>query len=490
MRGNDLLSEIPELNSILDLAGVSEIPKMNVAVFVGTSEDTSRPHASKIYPGITFQTAWGAIASQLAENAGDPSLYEYVRSADEKSISPGSRALAEMFDACGPCLVLMDEVVAYARKLDGARNLPAGTFDNFLSFMQEITEAAKLSKNSMVVATIPESNIEAGGESGQKALDAVEHTFGRVEAIWKPVAADEGFEIVRRRLFREINCGYENIPALVANSFSKMYADNKNDFPAESWGIDYRDRIISCYPIHPEIFDRLYGDWATLPTFQRTRGVLRLMAAVIHELWTCEDASPLIMPGSIPIFADSVGGELKNYLPEKDSWNTVVDKEIDGKGSIPFRKDNEIPRFGKKSAARRVARTIMLGSAPSSRAQAVRGIDKTRIRLGVVRPGEGIADFNDALGTLQSELAYLYTDSSGNRFWYDTKPTLRKTVDERKTRIPDSDVRREIISRLKKMGSVKPFAGVHICPGASGDVPDSDSARLVVLAPDCLFNTE
>lgn len=486
MRGNNLPALIPELNGVLDSAGVSEIPKTNVAVFVGTSEDVSSSHTSN---GITYQTAWGAIAAQLAKNAGNPSLYEYVRSADEKSVAPGSRALAEMFDACGPCLVLMDEVVAYARKLEGARNLPAGTFDNFLSFMQEITEAAKLSKNSMVVATIPESNIEAGGETGQKALDAVEHTFGRVEAIWKPVAADEGFEIVRRRLFCEINHGHENIPSLVANSFSKMYADNKNDFPAESWGIDYRDRIVSCYPIHPEIFDRLYGDWATLDKFQRTRGVLRLMAAVIHELWVSNDGSPLIMPGTIPISADSVGGELKRYLPEKDTWNTVIDKEIDGKSSIPYRKDKEIQRFGDKLAARRVARAIMLGSAPSSRAQAVRGIDKSRIRLGVVCPGEGIADFNDALGTLQSELAYLYTDSSGCRFWYDTKPTLRKTVDERKARIPDSDVKREIISRLKKIGGVKPFAGVHICPGASGDVPDVDSVRLVVLAPDCVYSS-
>lgn len=48
---------------------------------------------------------------------------------------------------------------------------------------------------------------------------------------------------------------------------------------------DRERRIKAASPIHPEIFDRLYTDWSTLIKFQRTRGVLRLVAAVIHSLW-------------------------------------------------------------------------------------------------------------------------------------------------------------------------------------------------------------
>ena len=101
---------------------------------------------------------------------------------------------------------MIDELVAYAKKLWKVDGLPAGSFDNLISFIQEITEAARASQNSLVVASIPESAIEIGeeGSGGQQALAAIEHTFGRMEAIWKPVAADEGFEIVRRRLF--LNC--------------------------------------------------------------------------------------------------------------------------------------------------------------------------------------------------------------------------------------------------------------------------------------------
>ena len=75
----------------------------------------------------------------------------------------------------------------------------------------------------------------------------------------------------------------------------------------------------SCYPIHPEVFDHLYEEWSTLDKFQRTRGVLRLMAAVIHELWMNNDASAMIMPGSIPLDVPVVRDELTRYLPEE--WN-------------------------------------------------------------------------------------------------------------------------------------------------------------------------
>jgi predicted AAA+ superfamily ATPase len=207
--------------------------------------------------------------------------------------------------------------------------------------------------------------------------------------------------------------------------------------------------MVSCYPIHPEVFDRLYEDWATLERFQRTRGVLRLMAAVIHELWMGNDASLMIMPGSIPLDVPNVRDELTRHLSE--GWNALVDREVDGKNSIPYRKDQSNPRYGGKLAARRIARTVMLGSAPTSRDQNVRGIESSRIRLGVVQPGENIANFNDALSTLTSALAYLYTNPSGDRFWYDTRPTLRKTVEDRATQIASSDVEYEIETKLRSL---------------------------------------
>lgn len=479
LRGKAPLEKIPTVRPVLAEAGVGHLPAVHVAVLVGTALDPSRSRRPQNLPGVTINTLWGEMAAQLALSAGSPRLYDIVKEADKKRVSPGSEALKRLFDACGSCLILMDELVAYAKRIYGVNGLPAGSFDNFISFIQEITEAARASKSSLVVASIPESDIEVGGEAGKTALEAIEHTFGRMEAIWKPVAASEGFEVVRRRLF--LDCKNPSAREMVCSHFSALYRENPTDFPLEVREVEYRNRLLACYPIHPEVFDRLYEDWATLERFQRTRGVLRLMAAVIHELWMGSDAGLLIMPGSLPLDVSAVRDELTRHLPE--GWNSLVDREVDGKRSVPWQQDKNVLRYGKVLASRRVARTIMLGSAPTVRQQNVRGIEASRIRLGVVQPGEQIAVFNDALGSLQNSLAYLYTNPSGDRFWYDTRPTLRKTVEDRATQFSASEVEYEIERRMKKLRLEPPFKGIHICPASSLDVPDDQTVRLVILSP-------
>lgn len=479
MRSRSRVGQIANLAPVLEAAGVSEVPEVHVAVLVGTALNPANAKRPATMPGITVNTLWGEMAFQLAESAGKPELYDYVKEADKRGVSPGSEALANLFDACGCCLVLMDELVAYAKKLYGAEKLPAGTLDNFITFIQELTEAARASKCSLVVASIPESDNEIGGEAGQRALEQIEHTFGRMESIWKPVGASEGFEVVRRRLF--LNCKDEAARDEVCFAFSKMYGENTAEFPTESRELEYRERMVSCYPIHPEVFDRLYEDWATLERFQRTRGVLRLMAAVIHELWMSRDPSPMIMPGSFPLDVPGVRDELTRYLD--DNWNAVVDSEVDGKQSIPYRNDGNNGRYGSLLASRRVARTVMLGSAPDVGGQSARGIERAHVRLGTVQPGENISVFNDALGTLQTSSSYLYSDANGNRFWYDTRPTLRKVAEDRAQMVKDSDALFEVEGRLKRLRKTEPFAGIHVCPASTLDVPDDQSLRLVVLPP-------
>ena len=111
----------------------------------------------------------------------------------------------------------------------------------------------------------------------------------------------------------------------------------------------------------------------------------------------------------------------------------------------------------------------------------MRGIEASRIRLGVVQPGESIADFNDALNTLRGSLAYLYTNPTGDRYWFDTRPTLRKTAQDRATQFSEIDVEYEIETRLRKLRKEEPFAGLHVCPSSSLNVTDDQAVRLVIL---------
>ena len=343
--------------------------------------------------------------------------------------------------------------------------------------MQSLTEAVKTAERSQLVASIPESDIEIGGEAGQAALERIQQTIGRLEGIWRPVGPDEGFEIVRRRLFSPVK--NETDRDAVCRAFTQLYDENPSDFPVECRDAPYLDRLRRAYPIHPELFDRLYDDWSPLDNFQKTRGVLRLMAAVIHHLWINEDRSPLILPGSIPLDSPRVREELLRYLPE--SWNAVVDKDVDGDRSEPRAIDEGNTRFGEISAARRVARTIFMGSAPHGSGQAVRGLEEMHIRLGAAQPDEHVSVFNDVTKRLTDRLTHLYTRAQ--RYWYDTHPNLRRTMEDRAAKLEIEVVEREIVRRLRQQTQRRgDFKAVHPCP-VSADVPDESTARLVILSP-------
>lgn len=477
-KNKNTVEKIPVVKKIINDCGLDSLPEMHVAVLNGTSLDPTKKRIPNNMPGISINTMWGEMAYQLALSANKPELYDIIKESDKRAVSPGNKALAELFDQCGTCVILIDELVAYARKLYTNNSLPAGTFGNFLTFVQELTEAAKISKSSLVIASIPESDIEIGGEAGQKALESIEHTFGRVESVWKPVGANEGFEIVRRRLFLE--CTDTQARDEVCKHFSELYLNNPEAFPVDCKEVEYRQRLVSCYPFHPSLFDLLYNEWATLEHFHKTRGVLRLMAALVHNLWVDGDNSLMIMPGSLTLSDSTVRDELLRYLGGE--WNSIIDNEIDGKHSVPYEQESLVGRYGGCMACRRVTRTIMLGSAPSTKNQNLRGIEKSDIMLGVAQPGENISIFADALSTLQTKLTYLYSNADGNRFWFDTRPTLRKTAADRASQISLTAVNNEITRRLQSIrkGDSR-FSAIYTAPHSSYDVPDEQSVRLVLL---------
>ncbi|MDU6725433.1 MAG: DUF499 domain-containing protein, partial [Bradyrhizobium sp.] len=387
----------------------------------------------------------------------------------------------------------------YARQLHDQSDLPAGGFETQFTFAQALTESAKLAKNCLLVVSLPASDtagsphtqaddVEVGGIRGREALDRLRNVVGRVESSWRPATAEEGFEIVRRRLFEPISGEMFKQRDLTARAFGDLYQAQAAEFPPECHAGDYERRIQAAYPIHPEIFDRLYTDWSTLVKFQRTRGVLRLMAAVIHSLWEKGDRSPLILPSTVPIDDPRVQFELTRYL--SDNWVPIIEKDVDGPNSLPLRIDGEVPNLGKLSATRRVARTIYLGSAPTT-AAAHRGLEDRRVKLGCVVPGETPAVFGDALRRLASVATYLYQD--GPRAWYDTQPTVTKLAEDRAEQLkrdPDkvaAELEARLRADLKRDGD---FSRIHPMPRSGADVPDDYDARLVVLPAEHAYTKE
>jgi predicted AAA+ superfamily ATPase len=487
-------AELPGIESVLKEAGVTTLPEVRRVVLVGNRLSPGNPLKKR--DGTVVRTLWGELAWQLGFAAGGEEeakrAYGYIAADDEHATSPGDR-LRELFNKYGPCLILIDEWVAYARQLHDEADLPGGSFETQFTFAQALTESARAARNCLVVVSLPASegpgsphsqaeDVEVGGLRGREALERLRNVIGRMESSWRPASAEEGFEIVRRRLFEPFT-DPEQFKArdVVARAFADLYRTQREEFPRECSEADYEERIRAAYPIHPEVFDRLYTDWSTLLKFQRTRGVLRLMAAVIHCLWAKGDRSPLILPSSIPIDDPRVQFELTRYLSE--NWVPVIEKDVDGPGSLPARLDGEVPNLGKYSACRRVARTIYLGSAPVATA-ANKGLDDRRVKLGCVMPGEPPAIFGDALRRMAGSATYLYQD--GTRYWYSTQPTVTKLAEDRAEQLrrePDKvlqEIERRVRQDVRQMGD---FKGVHVFPQSPAEVPDDTDVRLVVLSP-------
>ena len=483
------------VDAILQSAKISKPPSVKRVVLVGNRISPGNPVTKA--DGTVVRTLWGELVWQLGYAAGGikeaAKAFKRIKADDENATCPGD-VLRELLNQYGPCLILIDEWVAYARQLHDQSDLPAGSFETHFTFAQALTESAKLAKQCLLVISLPASDttgsphaiaedVEVGGERGRAALDRLRNAVGRVEASWRPASAEESFEIVRRRLFEPLVEQPQFVARdTVARAFYDLYRTQHQEFPPECRDSDYEKRLKAAYPIHPEIFDRLYTDWSTLVKFQRTRGVLRLMAAVIHSLWAKGDRNPLILPSTIPIDDPRVQFELTRYL--SDNWVPVIEKDVDGPSALPFRLDGEVQNLGKYAACRRVARTIYLGSAPTATA-AHRGIEDRRIRLGCVMPGEAPAVFGDALRRLATAATYLYQD--GARYWYSTQPTVTKIAEDRAeqlTREPDKvahEIEKRIRTEVRQSGD---FRRVHPLPLSSQDVPDETDARLVVLSID------
>jgi predicted AAA+ superfamily ATPase len=479
------LSAFPqEVQELFVASGYAELPtKVNRVAIVGNH---FAPSGEAKPDGTFVRTTWGELAWQLGGAEG----YTIVADADQSSTPPG-RALHTLLAKYAPAVILIDEWVAYARSLFGREDVVGGTFDDQFTFAQALTEAAKGTSGVLLAISIPASSSgddgapvpgsaeEVGGAHGLEALKRLQNVVRRVADQWRPASSDEAYHIVRQRLF--VNPDAEALAAIgeTARKFVDYYRKNHDDFPREVRETDYEDRIKRTYPIHPELFDRLYEDWSSLERFQRTRGVLRLMNTVIHSLWIGEDTSPLIMPGSIPLATASVNSELTQYL--QDSWKAIIDADVDGPNSEPVKIDAAKPLFGQRSLTKRLARTVFFGAAPTI-GSAHKGLETQRVFLGTAVPGDVPGNFHAALTQLGDRATYFYSGSG--KYWYDLQANISRRAKDQAERLHKEDVWAEIARRLADQGRRSgDFAGVHVCPEDTADIPDTDEARLVILHP-------
>ena len=462
-----------DIHKILNLAGIDADSPVRAKTAVLSGSVLSHTTDRATDTGDPLNTLWAEMAWQL----GKDEAYGFVCNAAIEGVAPGGEELDRLFEHVGPCVILMDEIVNYAR------NAPERRIDHIFTFIQNLTESVRRSSNVALVVTLPSSASEAGAQTGQESLQRVErilnsldNIMGRVETVWQPLEIDEAFEVVRRRLFRDEFD--EQAREATCRAFHRIYQQSSSQYPAHARETRYLDRLRECYPIHPEIFDRLYQDWSLHHDFQRTRGVLRLMAQSISSLCADGDQSPLIMPGSLPFNDVEVSNEFVRLLGSQ--WNAVMD-EVDRDNSRTHEIDKKQPaRFGKVGgAARRIARAVFLGSSTEG---ALRGIDAQQINLAVVKPGDGASLYAEALREMDGELYHFYR--SDNRYYFDAQENLNKVVNDRAAELSGDEVDNEIVKRLNGFRTSAKNRAVEIYSGRESYVQDADFVRLVILGPE------
>jgi hypothetical protein len=355
------------------------------------------PLKGRTTDGVTRRTFWGEVAFCI----GGPAGYEAFRENDERGISPGKEKLRGFLEAHQPFVLLFDEILEYVnRALDVRDQTDVSLGTQTFSFFQELTEAVSVLPRGMLVVTLPSSHLEDFGEQAEESLARLGKIFGRVESIETPVQGEEVYAVIRRRLFEEETL--QRVPMReIVHRYFQLYLQHRDDLPPRARDAGYRDKMEMAYPFHPDAIDILYEKWSTYPTFQRTRGVLRLLANVIEDLYQREVPIDLILPGDVNLGQPSIRQEfLKHIGPE---YEGVIGSDIAGHEAKAQALDKANRPW--KHLAQRISTAVFFHSFSADDSE--KGVSLPYVKLATLRSDTIPALVTDVLQKLGNELWYL-----------------------------------------------------------------------------------
>jgi len=488
-RHPDVLRKSAVCKEVRDVLG-DLIPKKpcNVAVFTNQTCDATQGRATA--EGVQTRTLWGELALQL----GGVELYKKIEANDQNRAVPQG-LFTDILKKAAPCLILLDEMADYCV---GAMAVSVGQgtlADQTVSFVQQLTEAASLVPGAVVVATLPASHLEvASSDKGQEILSRLEKRFGRMSSDLKPVADEEINEVVRRRLFEKL--GDPSVQAEVADAYMKLYTSHKNEVPQEASKAGFRDRLMAAYPFHPSLIDTFYLRWGSHNDFQRTRGVLRLLASIVGDLWkqreTTKQSQPLIQPCHVRWTIDALRANLTRLWGA--TYDSVVAADVIGDKANAVALDDERGRdYANERVSQGVASAVLLGSFGGQGDRA--GFSSKEIRFCAGRPELNWGYTDGALLALEEKAFYLHNaaaGSQGKRYWFGTKPTLTKLLVQYRGSFSGQEFDAEIIDALQ--AQVKTLktdpATWKVLVNPQSDLPEQKVLTLLIMPPDAVWSDE
>lgn len=470
-KGGDIAKAWKGVDAMLRKAGVPTVPKADVAVFVGTELDALSGRGGDGEP--LRKTPWGDIAWQL----GKEKAFSVVAEHDQRGIAPGGDVIRKMLPD-GPTLILMDELMNYI-----SRGRKMGVGRELFDFIQNLSEEARARSNLVLCVSIPASELEMNPED-QRDHDAIKKLLDRVGKAIMMSAETETAEIIRRRLF-DWGGMHEDGPKT-----AHQYADWAVEHAAEISGVDAsnaRELFTASYPFHPAVLSVFERKWQSLPRFQRTRGVLRLLALWVQYAHQTEhrraggQGEALITLGSAPIEDPQFRAAMFEQLGSSDLEGPVT-TDIAGKSDAwSIRLDREATDAIKKERLhQKTATTILFESNGGQTKKLFASVPEIRAAVG--GPDVIMTDVEHVLEQLTSSCYYL--SQEGNQYKYSLTPNLNKILTDRRAGVAPTAIDQRVKKEIETLFRLGP-KGLEVerkfWPQKSSDVPDRPELTLVVL---------
>jgi len=442
-----------------------DYPRPRISVIAGNHFNPIEGHTTD---GVTRYTFWGEIAYQIGGREG----YEVFRTNDVARVSPGKADLRAFLEAHQPFILLFDEILEYINRAQDVRDqMDQALGTQTFSFFQELTEAVATLPYGMMVVTLPSSFLEDFGERQEESLARLNKIFGRVESIVTPVQGEEVYAVIRRRLFEveQLNAGEMH---QIVHAYFQTYQQHRDDLPAKARDVSFRDKMELAYPFHPDVIDILYEKWSTFASFQRTRGVLRLLANVVEDLYRREVNLDLILPGDLNLGHTAVRQEFLRHAGTE--YEGVIGSDIAGHEAKAPALDDANRNW--KHLAQRVATAVFFHSFSADKTAP--GINLPYIKLAVMRSDTFPALVTEVLQRLSNTLWYL--NAEGDRHYFSRIPNLNRMILDKKELYNQAFEERLRMVIEQELGS---RFDTYLWPENGDGIPDNRRPKLVILHP-------
>jgi len=404
-------------------------------------------------------TLWGSLEEQLMDKKKN----------FKDMVSPGrTDEFRDMLANAGPVMILMDEVLEYITKASAVTVGESTLADQTIAFMQELTETVSTLDKVVLIVTLPSSNMPNMNAKSQQLLQNLQYVSGRMEKIYTPVQEHEITKVISLRLFSNID---KKKAGKVINQFVE-YATRESLLPAGVEASEYRSRFEDSYPFLPEVVDVLYHRWGSYSTFQRTRGVLRLLALVIFGL---KDANiPYITLANFDLTNQEVRRELLKHIPSE--FDSVIAADITGADSGALKVNANLGKaYQGLRLGERVATTVFMYSFSGGQE---RGITMAEIKRNATTMENPSATVAEAVEELKGRLFYI--QNQAGKYFFTNQANLNHLLLVRMENIHDPDIKSQE-ERLLRDNVKTDKLKAYIWRTESADIPDTPDLKLIVL---------